>query len=100
MQHGRLFVSEFIGTALLVAIGCSLVIVDFGVGSPIPHLIPSLPLRRAVTGLLFGSTGAAIALSPVGHESGAHINPVVSLAFCLRGTLQRPVAVGYVLAQL
>jgi aquaporin Z len=96
----HLFFSEFIGTALLVAIGCSLVVLDFAPKSPVLHLLPSAAARRALTGFLFGSTGAAIALSPVGRESGAHINPVVSLAFWARRKLPLSVTSGYVLAQL
>jgi aquaporin Z len=95
-----LFFSEFIGTALLLGVGLSVVIVDFGSSSPIVHLIPSPGLRRLVTGFLFGTTGALIALSPVGKESGAHINPVVTLAFWLMGKMRSPHATGYILAQL
>jgi aquaporin Z len=92
--------AELIGTAVLVAIGLSVVILNFGGGSPIVLMIPSAALRRAITGFLFGSTGALIALSPIGKESGAHINPVVTLAFWLMGKLSGHHAVGYVLAQL
>jgi aquaporin Z len=53
-----------------------------------------------ITGFLFGSLGASIALSPVGKESGAHINPVVTLAFWLAGKLDLRVALVYVFAQL
>lgn len=74
-------------------------IADFGSGSPVARLLPSAALRRALTGLLFGTTGALIALSPLGWESGAHINPVVTLAFWLRGKIAPGVALGYVLAQ-
>ncbi len=85
--HWRLFVSEMIGTALLVLGGLSLVIVMFGTGSPMAQLIPSEGLRRLITGFLFGTTGAAIALSKVGEVSGAHINPAVTLTFRLMGKL-------------
>ena len=68
-----------------VLVGLSLVIVMFGSGSPIPGLMPNDALRL-ITGFLFGTTGALIALSPVGKRSGAHINPVVTLAFRLRKT--------------
>lgn len=95
-----LFLSELIGTALLVGVGLSFVILDFGQGSPVVALIPSAGARRAITGFLFGSTGATIALSAVGKESGAHINPVVTLAFWLVGKMQGRIASGYVLAQL
>jgi len=100
LPHWRLYAAEFLGTALLVAVGGSFVILDFAAKSPVPHLLPSPALRRALTGCLFGSTGAAIALSPIGRESGAHINPVVTLAFVLRGSLHRGVAGGYIASQM
>ncbi|MGH9920604.1 MAG: aquaporin [Nitrososphaerales archaeon] len=68
-------VSEAIGTALLVAVGLSIVIFDEGRGSHLAHVLPSEAERRALTGMLFGATGMTIALSPVGRISGAHINP-------------------------
>ena len=95
-----LWLSELIGTALLVGVGCSLVILDFGASSPVAVLLPDPAARRAVTGFLFGSVGALIALSPVGMISGAHINPVVTLAFRLEGRMRGTVALGYVIAQL
>ncbi|GFE61762.1 MIP/aquaporin family protein [Geobacter sp. AOG2] len=94
-----LYGAEFLGTALLIAFGLSIVILAFGEGSPVVRLIPSTGLRRLLTGFLFGSTGALIAISPLGKESGAHINPVVTLAFRLLGKLKTRHAVGYVLAQ-
>jgi len=96
----RVFASELIGTALLVLVGLSLVILMFGTGSPIIGAVPSDGVRRLITGFLFGSAGALIALSPVGRESGAHINPVVTLGFWLMGKMESRVAIGYVLAQL
>lgn len=95
-----LFWAEGLGTFLLVAVGCSLVIFNFGLGSPVAHLLPDPLIRRMLTGFLFGSTGALIALSWVGRESGAHINPVVTLAFWLLGKLKGRYLPGYVLAQL
>jgi aquaporin Z len=95
-----LFVSELIGTALLVLVGLSLVILMFGTGTPMARLIPSEGLRRLITGFLFGTTGALIALSPVGMQSGAHINPVVTLAFRLMGKIDLRTTLGYVIAQL
>ena len=68
-------------------VGLSLVIVMFGAGSPVKRILPSEGWRRFITGFLFGTTGALIALSPVGKGSGAHINPVVTLAFRLMGKL-------------
>ena len=96
----RLYAAELAGTALLVVIGLSIVIFNFGEGSPVALLLPDAGLRRLITGFLFGSTGALIALSPLGRESGAHINPVVTLAFYLMRKLKQRYAVGYILAQL
>ena len=96
----QLFCAELIGTAVLVLVGLSLVILMFGTGSPIAQLLPNEGARRLITGFLFGTTGALIALSPVGKESGAHINPIVTLGFWLMGKLDAPIALGYVFAQL
>jgi aquaporin Z len=62
-------------------------------------LIPSAELRRFLTGALFGSVGALIAVSSIGRISGAHLNPAVSLAFWLEGKLAWRDAVFYVVAQ-
>ena len=96
----QVFVSELVGTALLVLVGLSLVIVMFGEGSPIPGVLPSEGWRRLITGFLFGSTGALIALSWVGKRSGAHINPIVTLAFRVIGRLDLRTSLGYIAAQL
>jgi len=92
--------SELAGTAVLVLVGLSVVILMFGAGSPIAQVLPNEPLRRAITGFLFGTTGALIALSPVGKRSGAHINPVVTLGFRLAGKLELNVALWYIVAQI
>ena len=96
----RIFLSELAGTGLLLLGGLSAVILMFGEGSPLPRLIPGEALRRAITGFLFGTTGASIAVSPLGRASGAHINPAVTLGFWLMGKLEAGTAVVYVAAQL
>jgi aquaporin Z len=96
----RLFASELVGTALLVLVGLSLVIFMFGTGTPMERLIPGEGLRSPITGFLFGTIGASIALSPVGKVSGAHINPVVTLAFRLMGKIDLQTTLGYIGGQL
>jgi aquaporin Z len=95
----RLCVAELVGTALLVAVGLSFVIADFGARSPVMDVLPSAAGRRALTGLLFGATGMAIALSRVGRVSGAHLNPVVSLAFWAEGALPGRTLAAFVASQ-
>jgi aquaporin Z len=99
-KRWRMYLSEMAGTAVLLLIGLSLVIVMFGEGSPMAALIPSVTLRQVITGILFGSTGGAIALSKAGKESGAHLNPAVTFAFWIARKIDTRVALGYVIAQL
>jgi len=97
--HPTLYVAELLGTALLVLVGVSIVILMFGQGSPGSRLVHGEGLRLFLTGGLFGSVGALIAVSPIGRISGAHINPAVTLAFWLEGKLAWRDAVLYILAQ-
>lgn len=96
----KIFGAELLGTALLVAVGLSIVIFDFGHGSPLVQWLPGAMWRRLITGFFFGTTGMAITLSPLGKESGAHINPIVTLGFWMMGRLKTRHALGYVLSQL
>jgi aquaporin Z len=96
----RPFGAELIGTALLITVGLSIVILIFGKGSPLTQVVPSDAWRRLVTGFFFGMTGALIALSPLGKESGAHINPAVTFGFWLMGRMRTRHAMGYVACQL
>ncbi len=83
----------------MLAVGGSFVILDFAPTSPVTHWIVSAAVRRALTGFLFGSTGGLIALSWVGKNSGAHINPVVTVAFWLQRKLPARLALMYIAAQ-
>ena len=96
----KLFISEAIGTAVLLFCGLNIVIFNFGEGSVVAKLIPSELIRTILTGFLFGCVGCFIALSNVGKISGAHINPAVSIAFWLRGKMATNTMIGYIVAQM
>src|ERR1700721_3455280 len=98
--HPRMYASELVGTALLVFLGLSIVIALWGQGAPFASLPISPDVRRLLNGFLFGSVGAAIAFSPIGKMSGAHINPAMTFAFWLEGKLRWRDASFYVFAQL
>jgi aquaporin Z len=98
--HPRMYASELLGTALLVFLGLSVVIALWGRGAPLASLPIPADARRLLNGFLFGSIGAAIAFSPIGKMSGAHINPAMTFAFWLEGKLRWRDASFYVLAQL
>jgi aquaporin Z len=96
----RAVAAERVGAALLVAGGLSIVMVDHGDGSPMLWCMPEPGLRRSSTGLLGGTVGALMALSPRGKTSGAHINPVVTRGFFLADKRRAAHAVGYILVPL
>jgi glycerol uptake facilitator-like aquaporin len=90
---GRRFVAEFVGTAMLVA-------VVIGSGIAAERLSPG------DVGLqLLENTGATVAgliaiILAVGSVSGAHLNPVVSVADAIFGGLERRALFVYVPAQI
>ena len=96
----NLFLAEMAGMALLLLVGLSIVILMFGNNSPLADWIPNVKLRQVITGFLFGGTGALIAISALGKESGAHINPAVTMAFWLFKKIDSQKAMIYVVAQL
>jgi len=68
-------------------------------GSPVHQAIPSVLLRRLLMGLAMGSTLIAIIYSPWGKQSGAHLNPSVTLTFLRLGKVKVWDAAFYVLFQ-
>jgi aquaporin Z len=68
--------------------------------SPIRSAIEDPLLRRVPMGLAMGLTAIAIIHSPWGRQSGAHMNPAVTLTYLRLGKVEPWDAVFYVLAQL
>ena len=94
------FLSELIGTALLVLVGLSLVIFMFGSGTPMARLIPSEDLRRLDHGIFLWNDGCADRAVPARMRSGAHVNPpACTLAFRLMGEFDLKTTLGYIAAQ-
>jgi aquaporin Z len=56
-------------------------------------------MRLALIGLAMGSTAVALIYSPWGRQSGAHMNPSVTLAFLSLGRISAIDSVFYILAQ-
>jgi len=97
--HWSEYLSEFFGTAIMMAIGIGAVVFMWSAGSVMTEVIPSEPWRRLATGVLFAGGGTAVVLSPLGQRSGGHLNPAMTLAFWLRGKITHTDAAMYVLAQ-
>lgn len=90
---------EFIGTAFQLFVGFSIVAVLESDRSPVSAGVAPW-LRLVLIGISFGLLAAAVALSPVGRRSGAHLNPAVTLGFFLQGHTPARDAVGYAVAQV
>jgi len=67
--------------------------------SPIYQAIPDATLRRFLIGVAMGLTAIALIYSPWGKQSGAHLNPVVTLTFYRLGKVTRVDTLCYILAQ-
>jgi aquaporin Z len=67
--------------------------------SPVSKAISSGFLRRLLSGISMGLTALAIFYSPWGKQSGAHINPAVTLSFLRLGKIRSWDAIFYVIAQ-
>jgi aquaporin NIP len=69
----RKLVAEFIGTFVMIFMGCGSIMVS----SRFPGSIPGDTVAS-----IFGLS-VAVMIYSVGHISGAHFNPVVTLAFLI-----------------
>lgn len=92
-DYRRKFLSEMLGTYLLVLLGAGSVVL----APLVPHL--SAFEQLAVIALVFGLTVASIIIV-LGKHSGAHINPAITVASAIAGKLKRELVFPYVAFQL
>ena len=98
-NHLPEYLSEFLGTAIMMTVGIGAIALMWGDGSPIRAIEMPVGLRRLLTGILFAAAGTFVALSPLGQRSGGHLNPAVTLAFWRRGRVKLADAILYSVAQ-
>ena len=85
------YLAELIGTAVLVLVGCSsIVLAGFG---------GAFPMGIMAIGLTFGMTVTAMAYA-IGPVSGCHLNPAVTAAVWVSGRMSAQDAIGYIVSQL
>lgn len=90
--------AEAVGSALLVLTAVTAFVATSSRGTPLAPW--PLLWRLAVIGCAMGGIIVAVAVSPLGRASGAHLNPAVSVFQATRGRMSRQDLLGYVLFQL
>jgi aquaporin Z len=84
-------IAEFIGTLWLVLGGCGSAVLAAG--------YPELGIGFAGVALAFGLTVVTMAYA-IGHISGCHLNPAVSIGLWIGGRFDKKDLVPYIIAQL
>lgn len=83
----------------MVSAGCFAILL-WHPGSVVSQTVTDELARRALMGLAMGLTAVGLIYSPWGQQSGAHMNPAVTLTFLRLGKVHKHDAVFYIAAQL
>src|SRR6516162_8020580 len=98
-DHWPEYLMEAGGLCLFMISACVFTTMLEHPGSPIRQRLGSAFLRRMIVGVGMGLTAIGLIYSPWGKQSGAHLNPSVTITFFRLGKLARADALFYVLAQ-
>jgi aquaporin Z len=98
-RHWPEYLMEAAGLGLFMVSAGMFGTLLFHPGSPLIALLPDPLVRQALMGVIMGLTAIALIYSPWGQQSGAHLNPAVTLTFWRLGKVATWDALFYVLAQ-
>jgi len=98
-KHWPEYLIEGAGLGLFMVSACSFTVLLQHPASAIRQMLPSAFVRRLLTGVAMGLTAIALIYSPWGKQSGAHLNPSVTLTFFRLGKIDPWDACFYVIAQ-
>src|ERR1700743_3786261 len=88
---GKRLTAEFIGTLWLVLGGCG--------SAVLAAAFPRLGIGFVAVSLAFGLTVLTMAFA-IGHVSGCHLNPAVSVGLCAGGRFPAKDLLPYIIAQV
>ena len=98
-RHWPEYVMEAAGLGIfMISAGVFGTILEYP-GSPVQQAVADPFLRRILMGVAMGLTAIGIIYSPWGMQSGAHLNPAVTLTFFRLGKIEPWDALFYVAAQ-
>lgn len=98
-HHWPEYLMEAAGLGLFMVSACGFALLLYHPGSPLVQVCPAEFPRRILIGLAMGLTAVAIIYSPWGQQSGAHLNPAVTLTFLRLGKVAPWDALFYIIAQ-
>lgn len=98
-RHWPEYLMEAAGLGLFMISACVFATLLEYPGSPVCQAFPDPVLRRLLMGLAMAATAIGIVYSPWGKQSGAHINPSITLTFWYLGKIEHWDALFYVVAQ-
>jgi aquaporin Z len=98
-SHWPEYLMEAACLGVFMVSACSFTVLLQHPGSVLRQMLPSAFVRRLLTGIAMGLTAVALIYSPWGKQSGAHLNPSVTLTFLRLGKVEPWDATFYVVAQ-
>ena len=98
-NHWPEYLIEAASLGIFMISACSITVLLQHPGSILRQMIPNAFFRRLLTGVAMGLTAIVLIYSPWGKQSGAHLNPSVTLTFFRLGKLEPWDAWFYVVAQ-
>jgi aquaporin Z len=99
LRHWHEYAMEAALLGLFMIAACSFATLLEHPASPARQALPDESLRRLLMGLAMGLTAVNLIYSPWGQQSGAHMNPSLTLTYFRLGKIEQGDALGYVAGQ-
>jgi aquaporin Z len=98
-QHWPEYLMEAAGLGIFMVSACAITVIMEYPASPVGTAIVHPFTRHVLTGIAMGLTAISIIYSPWGKQSGAHLNPSITLTFFRLGKVEAKDALFYILSQ-